>query len=112
MARQPHPSPSAALSALSSALQAMRKRKGLTQTGLAERTGGTQSHISAIEKGTYDPRASTLIALASALGAEWVLVPKERAAEMRRSAGLTGKSGFPPTVLEEVYVPEPEDEEK
>ena len=87
----------------------MRKLKKLTQAALAERTGRTQAHISAIESGAYDPRASTLIALAAALGCEWVLVPKERAAEALRSAGLTGQS--PATVLDEVYVPDPEDDD-
>lgn len=111
MVRHPRQSPPASVSALGAALRAVRKRKGLTQAGLAERTGRRQSHISATEKGTYDPRASTLVALAAALGCEWVLVPKERAAEARRIAGLTGKPGTPPTVLEEIYVPEPEEEE-
>ena len=97
---------------LAVALQAMRKRRGLTQAGLAERTGRTQSHISAIEKGIHDPRASTLVALASALGSEWILVPKERAADALRSAGMTGQAVSPPTVLEEVFVPEPEDEDE
>ena len=112
MVRQPRQSPPASLSALGAALQAMRKRKGLTQAGLAERTGRMQSHISATEKGTYDPRASTLIALAAALGCEWVLVPKERAAETRRIAGLAAKPGAPQTVLEELYVPDPVEEDE
>jgi len=112
MVRHPRPSPSASLSALSAALQAMRKQKRLTQAGLAARTGDTQSHISAIEKGTYDARASTLVALASALGCEWVLMPKERAAEARRINDQTGKAKSPSSVLEEVYVPEPGEEEK
>jgi transcriptional regulator with XRE-family HTH domain len=86
----------------------MRKRKGLTQTGLAKRTGRTQSHISAIEKGVYDPRASTLLAIATALGCELILVPKERAGEARGMAGLSGRAVPPSTLLEEVYVPEPE----
>jgi transcriptional regulator with XRE-family HTH domain len=87
----------------------MRRRRGLTQAALAERTGRTQSQISAVEKGIHDPRASTLAALASALGCEWILVPRERAREALRSAGLTGQPASPPTVLEEVFVPDPED---
>jgi hypothetical protein len=50
-----------------------------------------------------------LAALASALGCEWILVPRERAREALRSAGLTGQAGAPATVLEEVFVPDPED---
>ena len=92
---------------LAVALQAMRKGRGLTQVGLSERTGRTQSHISAIEKGIHDPRASTLVALANALGCEWILVPRERAKDALRSAGVTGQGTSPRTVLEEVLVPDP-----
>jgi transcriptional regulator with XRE-family HTH domain len=99
------------LAHLGAALQAMRKRRGLTQGELAERTGGSQAHISVIERGTFDFRASTLTAIAAALGCEVLLVPKERAAEVIRSAGLTGRSASPPTVLEEVYIPDPEVED-
>ena len=103
--------PSPPLAQLGAALQAMRKRKGLTQGELAERTGGNQAHISVIERGAFDFRASTLIAIAAALGCEVLLVPKERAAEALRSAGVTGRSASPPTVLEEVYIPDPEPED-
>ncbi len=86
----------------------MRKRKGLTQAGLAERTGGIQGHISGIERGTHDPRASTLLVIAAALGCELILVPKEHAAEARLAAGLTDRSASPGSVLDEVFVPDPE----
>jgi transcriptional regulator with XRE-family HTH domain len=56
----------------------MREQKGLSQKALAKRTGGVQSHVSAIEKGTINPSASTLIALAAALEAEWLLIPKPK----------------------------------
>lgn len=78
MARASQPL-SPALSALSSALQAMRKDRRLTQSELGRRTSRTQAHISAIESGSHDPRASTLVAIAAALECEWVLVPKEHA---------------------------------
>ena len=89
----------------------MRKRKGLTQGELAERTGRSPAHISVIEHGTFDFRASTLTAIAAALGCEVLLVPRERAAEALRSAGLTGRHTSPPTVLEEVYIPDPDAED-
>jgi XRE family transcriptional regulator, fatty acid utilization regulator len=89
----------------------MRKRRGLTQAGLAERTGGAQAHISGIENGTYDPRASTLIAIAAALGCELILVPKEKVAELRRSVDPSGRTATPASILDEVFVPEPEDED-
>ena len=89
----------------------MRKRRGLTQAGLAERTGGAQAHISGIENGTYDPRASTLIALAAALGCELMLVPKEKVAELRRSVDPSGRAATPASILDEVFVPEPGDDD-
>jgi len=98
-------------SAISADLQAMLKRKSLTQAALAERTGQTQAYLSAVERGSHDPRASTLIALAAALGCEWILVPKNRVQDARRSAGLTGQPSTPPTLLDEVYVQEPDSED-
>jgi len=89
----------------------MRKRRGLTQAGLAERTGGAQAHISGIENGAYDPRTSTLIAIAAALGCELILVPKEKVAELRRSVNRSGRTATPASILDEVFVPEPEDED-
>jgi transcriptional regulator with XRE-family HTH domain len=111
MARKRHPTQSS-VSPISAALLAMRKRKGLTQAALAERTGQTQAYVSALERGSHDLRASTLVAFASALGCEWILVPKNRAQDALRSAGLTGQSVTPPTLLDEVYVPEPSPEDE
>ena len=111
MARKSRPV-SGSLSALSAALQATRKKKNMTQAGLAARTGMTQGHISAIEKGALDPKASTLLTMAGALGCELILVPKERASEALRLAGMPGKAVSPPTLLEEMFVPEPGEEEE
>jgi HTH-type transcriptional regulator/antitoxin HipB len=107
MPRPDRSPPPTALSQLAAAFRAMRKRKALTQAGLAERTGGVQGHISAIERGTHDPRASTLLAMAAALGCELILVPRETVSETRRASGLTGRAAAG-SVLDEVFVPEPE----
>lgn len=56
--------------ALQNDLIALRKAQGLSQKGLAERTGLSQQHVSAIESGRIDPRISTLEAIAHALGAQ------------------------------------------
>ncbi len=101
--------PASPLAALAAPIRAMRKRRGLTQAELAERTGRAQTHISAIELGTYDLRASTLMSIAAALGCEVMLVPQQQAAELRRSTAPSGQRGTPATILEEVFVPEPED---
>jgi transcriptional regulator with XRE-family HTH domain len=111
MARASRPSPPPAQMQLAASLRTMRKRRGLTQAGLAERTGGAQAHISGIENGTYDPRTSTLIALAAALGCELMLVPKEKVAELRRSVSPSGRATTPASILDEVFVPEPEEDD-
>ncbi len=108
MSRPRHPPPPPLpLTGLAAVFRAMRRQKGMTQAGLAERTGQTQAYISAIERGGHDMRASTLVAMAAALGCELIMVPKERAAEARRMAEPATKAGLPATLFEEVYVPDP-----
>jgi DNA-binding XRE family transcriptional regulator len=48
-------------------VQWLRRKKGLTQTELAEKTGLPQSHISRIESGRLSPSRVTLEKLAAAL---------------------------------------------
>ena len=49
-------------------LRMLRKQKGLTQAELASIAGVSQSLVARIEKGSVDPRVSTLNSLFSALG--------------------------------------------
>lgn len=49
-------------------ISAMRLRKGLSQTQLAELVGTSQPHIARIEGGNTEPLASTVKRLAEALG--------------------------------------------
>jgi len=49
-------------------LARLRAAAGLTQDQLAAKSGVSQSHISALEKGTWEPRLSTILALAKAFG--------------------------------------------
>ena len=49
-------------------LRRHRLAAGLTQDELSARSGVSQSHISALEKGTWEPRLSTILALAKAFG--------------------------------------------
>ncbi len=53
-----------------------RKRAGLTQAELSERTGIAQGDISNIEKGNVDPRLSTLIRIAMVLNLDLFAVPR------------------------------------
>ena len=50
-----------------------RREAGLTQKGLAERTGIQQSNISRIENGNGNPSLSTLNKLAQGLGKKLVI---------------------------------------
>jgi transcriptional regulator with XRE-family HTH domain len=58
-------------------LKAARESKGLSQRALAEKAGVLQTQISKIENGVTDFRLSTLVALARALGLEFILVPRK-----------------------------------
>ena len=51
-------------------LRTHRTVRGLSQQALAEKTGITQAAISYIEAGQHDPKYSTIIRLAMALGCE------------------------------------------
>lgn len=54
-----------------------RRRKGLSQRAVAERTGVPQAHISKIEQGRVDIRLSSLVELARALDLEVLLLPRQ-----------------------------------
>lgn len=63
-------------SGLSEGLKQARESKGLSQRELGARIAVPQSHISKIESGTVDLKASSLIEFARALDLEVVLVPR------------------------------------
>lgn len=46
----------------------LRSASGLTQDQLSARSGVSQSHISGLEKGAWEPRLSTILGLAKAFG--------------------------------------------
>ena len=51
-------------------------RAGLSQRELAFRVGMTQAHISRIEGGLVDPRLSTVVEIAKAVGSIPMLIPR------------------------------------
>ncbi len=57
-------------------LQRARAGAGLSQRELALRVGMTQAHISRIESGLVDPRLSTVVEIAKAVGSMPVLIPR------------------------------------
>lgn len=50
------------------ALYAARRQQGLTQAEVARRMGTTQSAVSDLERGDYDPQLSTFARWSAALG--------------------------------------------
>jgi transcriptional regulator with XRE-family HTH domain len=66
------------------------------QHEVAQLTGIAAPHVSTILKGQKDVQASTLAALADAVDAQWVLVPKHMLAEVERL--LSGKAVGPDDV--------------
>lgn len=58
-------------------LRQERERARMTQRGLSQRSGITQSHISQIESGKLEPGLSSFLALARSLDLEPVLVPRK-----------------------------------
>ena len=57
-------------------LQRARAGAGLSQRELALRVGMTQAHISRIESGLVDPRLSTVVEIAKAVGSMPMLIPR------------------------------------
>jgi transcriptional regulator with XRE-family HTH domain len=64
-----------ALQELAGSLKEARTRKRLSQRALSQKVGMPQSHISKIESGKVDIKASSLVEIARALDLEFMLVP-------------------------------------
>lgn len=62
--------------AFGKALRALRERSGFTQDGLSDR-GISRTHIIAMEKGTSDPKLTSLVKLAAALGVPFMALARE-----------------------------------
>ena len=55
----------------------LRRKRSLTQVQLAARSGVTQAHVSALERGAWEPRLETIVAIARALKVQpSALMPK------------------------------------
>lgn len=66
-----------------------RQRLGITQYQLAKRTGRSVQHLSQIEHGKSEPRISTVIMLAKALGVDVGDFVREVALELELEKPLT-----------------------
>lgn len=81
------------MAAFDSQLRSLRKLRGLSLADIGRVIGMAASNLSVALSGKQDVRASTLSAIATALDAEWVLVPREQVDEVRQV--LSGKSAGP-----------------
>jgi transcriptional regulator with XRE-family HTH domain len=64
------------ITTLTKTLSETRKSRGWSQKRLADQLGMKQSQISDVEAGKRDPRLSTLVEVARAVGLELVLIPR------------------------------------
>jgi transcriptional regulator with XRE-family HTH domain len=73
----------------------LRKRLGLTQEQLAEKSGFSQQYLSDLERGRRNPTIVSLYELAQALGASHMdlLRPPRQKPARPRQAGLRAKAG-------------------
>jgi DNA-binding phage protein len=74
-------------------LKQLIERRGVTVARLAEFIGMSRPNLVTALSGKHDTRSSTLEAVADALDAEWVLVPKEHLAAVKRT--LEGRDTGP-----------------
>jgi transcriptional regulator with XRE-family HTH domain len=66
--RAPPPPPAPQLLALAAAIRHLRRERDLSQEALAFAAGVHPKHVSEIERANKDPRATTVLRLAEALG--------------------------------------------
>lgn len=94
---------------ISDDLLRLRKATGLTQDQLATAAGLSRMTVQRIEAQDIDPRVSTLLEMARALGMELMLVPGELRQEveafLRSSGRVLGQpagAGAPPSVVDDL----------
>lgn len=92
---------------ISDSLVRVRKALRLTQADLARAAGVSRMTVQRIEASEIDPRLSTVLELARALGMEPMLVPSDLKAEveafLRSSGRVLGQpagAGAPPSIVQ------------
>ena len=88
-------------------LEAARKAAGLSQEELADRAGLSRMTVQRTESGQIDPRVSSLLVMAQALGLDLMLVPLALRPELEafvrsggRFLGQATGAGAPPSIAE------------
>lgn len=104
------------MSNLLAELELSRKASGLTHEALAQRAGLSRMTVQRTEAGKIDPRISTLLVLARALGMDIMLVPKSLRPDLEdfvrsggRFLGQPSGVGAPQSLIDELLQPEKED---
>lgn len=92
---------------IGSALRDARRAAGLQQEELARRAGVSRMTVQRLEAGTIDPRVSTVLVLARALGLELLLVPAALRTEVEgfvqsggRVLGQPSGVAAPPSIVD------------
>jgi transcriptional regulator with XRE-family HTH domain len=93
-------------------LENARKAAGWSQQTLAERAGLSRMTVQRIESGQIDPRLSTLLEMARALGLELMPVPAELRPQLEdfvrsggRVLGQPAGVGAPPSIAQSLEKP-------
>jgi transcriptional regulator with XRE-family HTH domain len=76
-------------------LREARENKGLSQRELSTKSGVPQGHISKIENGAVDLRASSLVALARVLDLELLFIPRQAVSAVKSIVRSTAQSTPP-----------------
>lgn len=94
-------------------LRLARRTSGLTHEHLAQRAGVSRMTVQRTEAGKIDPRVSTLLTLARAMGMDIMLVPKSLRPELEhfvqsggRFLGQPAGIGAPPSLVDELLQPD------
>lgn len=96
-----------AIDYIAKTLKKAREAKGLSQRALSDLAGVPQSHISKIESGGVDLRASSLVELARVLDLELTLVPRKSVSAVnsivRSTSAKHGTAPNAPDTVRSVY---------
>lgn len=98
-------------------IRTLRQAAGITQKQFATLIGTNQASVSRLEGGNHNPAARTLKAVADALDAEIVFVPRRALGRVNAIIAelLAPKTGptlpYEGTVMEDLFIPDGEDEE-
>lgn len=98
-------------------IRTLRKAAGITQKEFGTLIGMNQAHVSRLESGNHNPEAATLQAVAEALEAEIVFVPRRVLGKVNAiiDEHVKPRSGpvrpYEGTVMEDLFIPDGDGED-